>query len=407
MLSSLLRKSRDTVVSLLLIIPALLFILSLVNIAGGLYRINRSPDRGEAYGSIKDYHASDRAEVSLSEGRGTIVIDYRYDEGPDGAFRREIPVLHRAADRVIYVYGSSPIVSVPPVIGTGYKHFPELLESKLNSRPGEAAFRVYNFGMKWADSYGIKKIAEATLERGKPDLIIIYYEGGADYELAYRAGGVKERYYLLKSGLLKRLLCRRGLDRLPGWKPLVSYGDWFMIAYVEPVLINLAQKAGLINIDPEVFEGYNRLVAEEFGANINELGDIIKEKGVPAVFVTALDNITARPFGTPETTDRYYLSALKETDYDKRMGYFEIAAASEIFTGDIRAKPEAYELLRKMPHLEEDGFYLFDLREELKKEGFGFGYGHFYDYGHPKPGTNRIISDRIYDFMQAEGIILE
>jgi len=403
--SGLLEKSRDTLISLLLIIPVLFLILSLVNILGSLCRINITPDRGETHNRIESYLASDRADVLLSESPVGVAITYRFAEGPDGVFQREIPLRHEESDFVIYAYGSSPIVSVPPVIGAGYKHFPELLESRLNSLAGETKFKVYNFGMKWADSYGIGKIAEATIGRERPDLAIVYYEGGADYELAYRAGRVKERYYLLKSGLMKWLFCRRTFDRIPGWKQFTSYGDWFVIAYIEPVLINLAQKTGFIRIDRKAFDSYDMLVTEEFGKNMALLGDLMRDKGVPAVFVTALDNITARPFGIPEVTDKYYLSALKKEGYKARMVYFMKAAASEIFTGDIRAKPEAYEFLRNMPHFKEGDLHLFDLRKELMGERFGFGYGYFYDYGHPKPETNNIIADRIYEFMLKEGMV--
>ena len=204
---------------------------------------------------------------------------------------------------------------------------------------------------------------------------------------------------------MKWLFCRRTFDRIPGWKQFTSYGDWFVIAYIEPVLINLAQKTGFIRIDRKAFDSYDMLVTEEFGKNMALLGDLMRDKGVPAVFVTALDNITARPFGIPEVTDKYYLSALKKEGYKARMVYFMKAAASEIFTGDIRAKPEAYEFLRNMPHFKEGDLHLFDLRKELMGERFGFGYGYFYDYGHPKPETNNIIADRIYEFMLKEGMV--
>jgi len=378
---------------------------SVLNIILSIYRINHKIDHTKSYLKLKEYYNSERAEVLLEKSDNKIILTYSLSSDYNESFKKELSFTHHPDDYVIYVYGSSTIVSKPPVFSDNYYHFPDILESRLNSSPSKKDFKVYNFGVKWADSYAIKKIAESTVDFKLPDLLIYYYEGGADYELAYRTAGIKEQYYLLKSGLLKNLFAHRFFDKIPGWKTTVSYANWFLIAYVEPVLINLIQMSGLVEIKPEPFEKYNSLIYEDIKKNILDVASYAEKNNIPIIFITCLDNIKAKPFGIYKTTQKYYKSALEEKNYSKKMEYFIEAKDSEIFTGDIRAKSEVYDFFRNLPKRNFSHVYLFDLREQMFKEGFSFDYDYFYDYGHPKPHTNKIIADYLFEFIKNRNLL--
>ena len=385
----------------------LLLLLAISNIAYQINKINRGIDHAQIYQELKNYYNSKRSEVSLDVQHGRVFITYKYNREPSMTFKREFVLDDSDEDFVIYLYGSSPIVSKPPIIGKGYLHFSTILESMLNRSSDRKIFKVYNFGMKWADSYAMKKIVELTIDYKKPDLVVIYYEGGVDYELAYRAGKIKERYYLFKSGFLKTLLTPRFLDNIRGWKIFVAYGNWFMHGYLEPRLINFIQRLRLVKIDPEPFNRYNQLVFENFKENIIDLVSYVDKKDLPIIIVTCLDNLEARPFGVYNITNRLYTLGMKEKDYYRKMEYLIKAKDSELFTEDIRAKTEAYKFLQDLIELESLNIYVFDLRQKLFKEQFEFDYNYLYDYGHLKPKANEIIADYLYEFLVQRKLILE
>ncbi|MBL7129975.1 MAG: hypothetical protein ISS45_00990 [Candidatus Omnitrophica bacterium] len=394
---NLIERCKTTLFYFVILIPLFFLIVLISNIGLSINRINNHIDHSKIYQKLKSYYDSKRADVSLEGKDNKITIIYKDDS--TGSFRRGINFNHSPDDYIIYVYGSSPIISKPPLFAANYLHFPTILESRLNSMTNKKTFRVYNFSMVWADSYSLKEIIELTVDYKKPDLAIFYYEGGVDYELAYRAANIKEGYYFIKSGFLKKLFSWKCLDKIPGWKTLVSYGDWFLVAYVEPSLINFMQRLGLVRIDSEPFKKYNQLIIEDFKANILKLINYVERKNTALVFVTCLDNLKAKPCGIYRITQKYYELGLQEEDYSQMIEYLVKAKDSEIFTGDLRGKSEVYEFLRSLSNLGSSNVYVFDLRQRLFQEQFTFDYDYFYDYGHLKPKANEIIADYLYEFI--------
>ena len=384
---------------------SLVLLLSFVNLIYSTYRVNNKIDHDRVWDRLEQYCNTEKAEVSLGKDDEKVILEYKHKAYPFLDFCRKIEFNHSSEDFVIYVYGSSPLVSRPPVIGRRYRHFSEILESKLNSRIQEKKFKIYNLAMKWADSYALKEIIEKTVDYSEPDLAVFYYEGGVDYELAYRAARIKEDYYLLKSGLLRRILTPRFLDNVPGWKIVVEYGNWFMNGYLEPALINLVQKLRLVKIDPVPFESYNGLILDRFERNIKHMVNYMDGRGVPLVIVTCLDNLEARPFGVVEITDKLYRKGMEQENYEKKMEYLVRAKDSEIFTEDIRAKTEAYEFLRSLEDLNLSNIFVFDLRRKLFNERIGFDFNYFYDYGHLRPKANRLIAENLYNYLIRENLI--
>jgi hypothetical protein len=301
-------------------------------------------------------------------------------------------------DYLVYVYGSSPVISRPPFVSVS-SLFPGILESKLNSGSNRKV-RVYNFGVSSFDSFDIKGLMEVTVNYRKPDLII-YYEGHMDYTGAYSTV-IRRNFYLLKGGFFKNLIGLSSLNKFDNWNKFADAGDWILYSSIEPRLINLMQKLKIIAIDPAPFSGYNQLILRYYEKNIAEIINFAKDKNIPVVFITPVANLEVKPFGVYEITQNYFTLGMKEKDYRKRIEYLTCARDSEIFTADLRAKSGLNEFLR---NLDGKGAYILDLEGILMRNEFEFNYEYFYDVAHIKPKLHKIIAEHIYDFIKTKKII--
>jgi hypothetical protein len=396
-----LKKIKYIIFFLILFIPLAVLILSVVNIGFNLYKINKGIDHFKIYHNLGKYYKTKITEVKLSKENNSLLFDYYYKNGFDLQFKRKIPLDITTDDYLIYVYGSSPIVSKLSFHSEKVL-FTNILENKLNAENKEKKYKVINFGMTWLDSFGIKKTVQESLKFKKPDLMVCYYAGAVDYDLAYRAAGIRKNYYLFKAGLMEPVLDLSFLDVIPGFKKIrIDFIDWFINSYIETALINLTQYLGLVYIDPKPFQKYDELITEKFALNFQKIKNIAVKNDIPLVFIPSIVNLKAKPFGAYQLTQNYYSRASQENNYRKRIELLIKSKDSEIFSGDIRPKSAAYDFVNSLDNRQKNT-YVLDLKQQLIDEQFSFGYSHFYDYGHPRPKLNQLIADYLYRFIKKE-----
>jgi hypothetical protein len=398
-----LRRIKYIIFSLILFIPLAVLILSSLNIGFNLYRINKGINHSKMYHDLGKYYETKITEVKLTKENSSLLLDYHYKNGFDLTFKRKVPLDIAAGDYLIYVYGSSPVVSKLSLHSEKVL-FTNILENKLNAENKEKDYKVFNFGMTWMDSFAIEKMAQESLKFKKPDLMVCYYAGAVDYDLAYRAAGIRKKYYLFKAGFAEPVLNLSFLDIIPGFKKIrIDFIDWFINSYIEAPLINLAQRFGLVYIDPKLFKKYDELIVKNFALNFRKIKALAIKNDIPLIFVTSLVNLEAKPFGPYQLTQDYYSRASRENNYRKKIELLIKAKDSEIFSGDIRPKSAAYNLINSLGD-RQNNIYVFDLRKQLIDQQFSFGYSHFYDYGHPRPKLNQLIADDLYQFIKEENL---
>jgi len=368
----------------------------LANVTYNIYKIRRI-DYDGIYSELNDYLESDRGELSLKPDNDKIQIEYNYriQDGPYKPRRIEVDFAPSPDDYVIYVYGSSPVVS-RLLFSSEKSLFPFLLQSRLNLDK-KGTIDVYNFGVESFDSFDLEKLIKATVKFRKPDLMI-YYEGHMDYEAAYLTG-IKREFYFLRGNFFRYLFGVASFkkEKAGSLEKIAEIGDWIIRSTVEPNLLNFLQKFGLVSIPPDPFTGYNRLIERYYERNIKEIIGFCGQQDLPVIFVTPIANLKVKPFGVYGITQKYYLLGLKERDYRKTITYLNKARDSEIFTCDLRAKSGLNDFLRG---LDSEDVYVLDLETRLMDEKFGFDYEYFYDIGHMKPGLHRIIAAYLSDFIE-------
>lgn len=392
-------KLKTSVFYIITSLPLCFLIFFIFGIVNNLYKI-KNIDYARIAADLEDYLESEKATLSLKAVNNKLNVgyDYKINGGPYKPKEINFVFNNNPGDYLIYVYGSSPVISHLPFVSTD-SLFPGILESKLNSGYNRKV-RVYNFGVLSFDSFDIKELMKRTVDYRRPDLII-FYEGHMDYTAAYTVA-IRKYFYLLKSGFFKKLLGLFSLNRFDKWNRFADVGDWILYSGVEPKLINLMQRLKIIEIKPEPFSWYNRLILHYYKRNITEIINFAKEKNVPIVFITPVANLEVRPYGIYSITTEYFALGMKEKDYLKRIEYLFMARDSEIFTGDLRAKSGLNDFLRT---LNGEGVYTLNLENILISNKFEFNYDYFYDIGHIKPKLHKIIAEQIYDFIKTQKII--
>ncbi len=390
---------KISVFYIITLIPLCLLVLFTFGIVKNIFMV-RTVDYARITCDLRDYLESEKAAFSFKAAGNRLIIgyDYKIRGGPYKPKELDFVFNDNPGDYLVYVYGSSPVISHLPFVSTD-SLFPNILESKLNSGHNRK-IRVYNFGVSSFDSFDIKELVKCTVNYRKPDLII-YYEGHMDYTSAY-ATVIRRHFYLLKGGFFRKLIGLVSLNRYANWNKSADVGDWVLYSSIEPGLINLMQRLNVIHINPASFSVYNRLILRYYEKNIVEIINFVKSKSIPVIFITPIANLEARPFGIYEITQKYFTLGMKEKDYVKRMEYLSMARDSEIFTGDLRAKSGLNEFLR---NLNEEGAHILDLEKILACDKFEFNYDYFYDIGHIKPKLHKIIAGHIYDFIKIGKII--
>ncbi|MFC1549135.1 hypothetical protein ACFL5E_04165 [Candidatus Omnitrophota bacterium] len=389
------------------LLPTIFLVVVISNIAFNVYKINSGIDYGRIQSEVKDFLSSERGMASLKEDNGDLILRYEFTDPRRqyDFFERDIGESPSGDERVICVYGSSPVASKLPLFGGKHKNFPELLQIKLNEGESEDIFKVYNLGITSADSYGINEIAEGSLDRMQPDLAIYCYDGGMDYESAFYAAGIKNEFYPLKIASIRKISARLPLKGFGWWRTIFLYMEWFNRTYLQPYLINFLQGIGVLRLDISGLEDVNSLVEDDMEKNVKDLARMTRKRGVPLIFVTCPTNLEAQPFGLYDVTQELYEKGMSQDDHNKRFKYLMMARDTEVFTGDLSAKSSTYEIFRG---LDEEGYrdvYVVDLPGELLDGGYSLGYEYFYDYGHMRPAMHELIAERLNDFIKEKNIL--
>src|SRR5262249_51288427 len=141
---------------------------------------------------------------------------------------------------------------------------------------------------------------------------------------------------------------------------------WYGL-YHRPRYFNLAQKLGLWTIDNAVYQDYNRRIHEQFGRHTAAIVALAREAGGPALLVTPIGNLHAKPYGAIEVVEENYKRGIAETDYRKSFEYLSAARDNEIFTGDLRAKSPLLAYLRTVGDGETT--FVLDLEKDFVDAG--------------------------------------
>ncbi|MGB2601634.1 MAG: hypothetical protein WBD00_02145 [Candidatus Omnitrophota bacterium] len=389
---------------LVILLPAVLTLVIFLNIGLNVLRINRGVDFSNIRSQVESYLRSERRDASakLIGDKLSLRYEYTYPRSQYDYFEKTVNFDPDKEDKIIYVYGSSPAVSKPPFIGDRFSVFSELLEEKLNSSVSKDSFKVYNMAMTSADSSAMYEIVRATLCVKKPDLVIYFYEGGMDYEAAYYAAKVKESFYPVTIFSMNDLLMRTGLS---GNKKVVrwsGYVSWFNRCYLQPALMNFLQATNILKIPVAPFTEVNAMITRDLEKNLARTAELVTSQNIPIVFVASSDNLEAKPYGVYSVTQMHFDKAMSATDSLERISFLKEARDSEIFTGDLGARSEAYDVIRGLALKGIDKVYVFDLESDLEEEEYPLGYDSFYDYGHMKPELHRKVADEIYVYLRSE-----
>jgi len=392
-------KLKNLVFYIITFLPLCLLLFFLFRFSSNVVHI-KNLDYERIVCELENYLASDKAVISFNHGDDGLRIEYDYliEDGPYKPKKINFVFNNKPDDYLIYVYGSSPLISRLPFLGED-SLFPDILESELNSGQPRNV-RVYNFGVSSFDSFDIKEMVKGTVNYRKPDLII-YYGGHMDYSSAYSVV-IRKNFTLLKGDFFKKLVGFSSLNKFDKWNKFAGIGDWILYTSIEPNLINLMQMAKIVSIRPEPFVDYNQLILSYYEKNINEIINFAREKNIPVIFITPIANLEVKPFGIYDITQGFFNLGMKESNYLKRIGYLFKARDSEIFTGDLRAKSGLNYFLRS---LKRSGVYVLDLEAILLSNEFMFNYDSFYDVGHIRPGLHKIIADNIHGFIKTRKII--
>jgi lysophospholipase L1-like esterase len=279
------------------------------------------------------------------------------------------------------------------VVLTDKLTFAQYLEQDLAKDNKE--LRIVNFGVSGIDSFSVKLRVEQALRYAtiKPKLLLFYY-GHNDCHAAYKSvvNGPRAPYGNLFNTFLRTSFYLSG-GEFDAREQEVVFGTkryeffWYGL-YHRPRYFNLAQKLGLWTIDNAVYQDYNRRILESFKTHTSEIVALARENAIPALFITPIGNLHAKPYGRIDIVEDNYEKGLATADYRKRLEYLTVARDNEIFTGDLRAKSELLDHLRTVG----DGSttFLFDLERDFIAQGFPFDgttfldYFHFNDAGHQK-----------------------
>lgn len=342
----------------------------------------------EEKGKVSVNYGNNKVEVLFVPKNKSIVykpkkteIDFNYDK----------------KDKLIYVFGSSPVVAKLPFYGNNIL-FPSILEENI-VRKGYG-YKVYNFGISSFDSFDIKEcFAEALKKLPKPE-VIVFYEGHMDYEAAYYSV-IKPNFYLLNNYFFDLVSGINFLNRVDNWEKFIFMGRWLIRSIIAPRVLFFCQQIGVLRLNSQEFERFNQKIVASYKINVNTMINYAKMANIPFVIITPVCNLEAKPYGDMKT-NYLYEAGLKEKHYFKRIEYLKKAKASEFISADIMAKPSLNEFLR---NLKSPGVYVYDLERYLVEKKFSFNYKYFYDGSHIKPNLHRIIGESLFNFLNEKRLI--
>jgi hypothetical protein len=166
--------------------------------------------------------------------------------------------------------------------------------------------------------------------------------------------------------------------------------------------MNFLQAVGVLRIPAKPFDEINAMITRDLEGNLVKTAEMVTGMGIPIVFVAGPDNLEAKPYGVYSVTQAYFDKAIIAEDASEKLSFLKKARDSEVFTGDLGARSEAYGAIRSLSRKGMGKVYVLDLQSELEKEGYPLGYDSFYDYGHMKPGLHRKVAEEIYMYLRYE-----
>jgi len=271
--------------------------------------------------------------------------------------------------------------------------FPDYLEAL------DPDLQVINLGENGIDSSSVLYRVWQALDIAKPDVIVLLF-GHNDYNYAYQGYLLKK--YFNKLDWLLRIPFLFGYRNGPvGQFEIIDF-SWYARLH-RPKLFNFFQRLGWLKIKGQEYAPINQVVLNSFKKNLGNILGLAAAKDIPVVLMTPIGNLQAEPFGEERITTALYRKGMASSDYEQALRYLKMARDSEIFTYDIRAKSQLLEFIRS---IREPGVHILDLERKLEELRFDFGPGGFTDYFHYDDRTHRAVAEIIYDYLEAEQLIV-
>jgi len=346
----------------------------------------------DIYFKLESYFKGEHSCVTISQEKDKLILNFvNRDNVWDKTDKNEINFTPHPGEYSIYIFGASELLNTLKIAGKEYKAFPSVLEEQINNNGTNIA--IYNFGMRYFDTFNVKKMIKEALRVKKPGLIICNSCPSTDFTKAYMTV-VKPEVFLFTKILLAKPI-------RPKFFNYVLRN--FFSKYFEPNAMELGQRLGWIKIDWNEVKHWDELIFSYYKNNVEEIIRLARDNNIPIVLVVPVFNLEEKPYGQyPQVSELYY-KGLKEKDYAKRLDYLFKANDLGSFSFFVNRKAKAYSFLRS---LEGPGVYIFDLEKELINERFEFGHRNFYDQVHLKKDAQRFIGQKLYLFLKNSGILI-
>lgn len=373
----------------IIIILAILIIVSFLGMFTlFVIHLNRV-DYNIVYSKLSTFLDKEDSVITISKGSGSnINLSCYYPLKKHNKFdQKQLEFSPKPGEGSIYLYGASEVFESFPSAGKDYRVFPYILQDEIDAS-NKKNLKIYNFGMRFFDSFNIKKIVKESLKLKKPDLIIYYNSASADYIKAYMMS-IKPEIFFFSRQLNSDF-------HFP--KPLYIKLRNFFCRYFEPNAMEVALRLNLVKMNWEEVDRWNRLIISHYKENVEEIVKLAQDNAIPLVLIISINNLEERPYGKYPEAVNLYKKGLKEKDYSKRLDYFFKASDEDVFSLLAGRKTEVNNFLRLFEG--RPGVYLFDLEKELISEKFDFGYDNFYDRVHLRKQTQALIGKRLYLYLK-------
>gem|GEM_PF-3593643 len=310
-----------------------------------------------------------------------------------------IPFQPEENDPVTYIFGGSSVAFQHEISPDNISVY---LQGYLGAKSNEK-HRVYNFAMGGLDSFSVKKRVAVSVQRHKPDLIIIY-SGHNDFSNAYKTCRYASGLALLKNGMLsdRVLQLMFYLSRIIRLQTATGmpYEVWKK-GTIEPRLFSFLAQSGFLKIKYNQLEYLNRVIVKYFKRNMESIISLAAGKSIPVVLVTPVFNLHVQLNPMTEQMENLYLGGLTEPDYNKRIEMLTRAKDHDVFSREIRAKTMLLEEIRSMAR---PGVFVFDLENDLKKTGFEFSDEEFAHNDYVHFNNHHLIAQKLYNFIREQNI---
>lgn len=390
----LVKKSWYVIITLILFLPITILVLSAISFSVNVINLNRGTYEEIEIISPFDIQDESNEEIKYILSKPRIdnnTISFYNFNSPQGEKREHF----EENDTLIYIFGASSVVK------PSYDFvFGRYLENMFGNNT-----KVVNFGMDGMRQEYHKEMIQSILSENKTPDIIILYSGHNDYNNLYSIIRQKTNlldktfpvsYFLYVFEKLK--FNEYTFPKNATYVPIFTVIDWV----IEPNIKKNLQQIGLLKIRTEFFHKLDQRILAEYQYYTNSIIKIVRRLNTSLIIITPISNFEAEPFGKNNETWVLFKKALAEQDYLKRIDFLISAKDNDVFSGHLRAKSELNEFIRS---INESNIYVLDLEQEMIDQKFNFSYEDFYDYVHMKPGTHKLISEILYEFIMKNKLI--